>query len=905
MNLSFKNKKGKGSTYGTLAIAQFWLVIISGFLLMIPFNVKEPYLSVSEMILLNPWASFLRNIHFWSSQLFLILSLIHLYDHFHFKKKIGLKPAIALRLSIGVLIIFLAMISGFLLKGDSDSEQARQILKTLSESVPLIGESLAYSLLGADGTYLLIYIHHIVTFTVFVAVIMVEHSKKYLPSWTDIIISTGIVFIISFFFVAPLHDNINPTVKGPWYFVGFQEILHWMSRPGWSVIIIITLIVLLYFVNAGKKKGSFLSKRALLIFTVFYGILTLIGLFFRGEQWKWHSPVELGYKHSVLHNFKTSVIEFSPELNWKKNDSLSTVFGRKESCLLCHTKTYGFMDSHNPEVIGCFSCHGGNPNATRKNEAHRDMILIPGNLKTSRQTCGTKDCHPDIVERVPTGLMSTLSGMISVNRTVFGEQDDLDALTDVHQLGNSAADKHLKTLCVKCHLGKPKTKYGPAREWTRGGGCLACHLNYSEKAEKALHKSNTRYVRAHPEVSLKVTNNHCFGCHNRSGRIATNYEGWHETTLKKEQMPDSTNYRLIEGKRVFQKQAADVHHELGMECIDCHHSYELMGDGNLYAHQEDQQDVQCSDCHFSNKPKTISADQLDYESSLITALRFENNSQKQFLTTQKQNHPLINTFVRNDTAFMLTKNTKILHELSSPAEVCDQTNAHSNLTCSSCHSSWTSSCIGCHNHYDETAKGFSMLTDEEIRGTWVETNGTYEAKLPALGIRKTKKGDEVVPVIPGMVLTIDRKSYTKNQNDSLIFHRLFAPVAPHTTSAKGRECKSCHNNPVALGFGEGELTYSINNGKGQWNFVPEYEKRKEDNLPGDAWTGFLQERTGMVATRKNVSPFSVEQQKRILTVGACLTCHSDNSKVMKKTLIQFEQQLSNKSYKCIVPKWNK
>ena len=39
----------------------------------------------------------------------------------------------------------------------------------------------------------------------------------------------------------------------------------------------------------------------------------------------------------------------------------------------------------------------------------------------------------------------------------------------------------------------------------------------------------------------------------RSGRISTNYEGWHETILEARQMPQNDNYRLIEGSRVFEK----------------------------------------------------------------------------------------------------------------------------------------------------------------------------------------------------------------------------------------------------------------------------------------------------------------------------------------------------------------
>lgn len=897
-------KKKKNTTFGTLALALFGLVLISGVFLAIPFNVQTPYLSISNMLVGNPWASLIRNFHFWSSQFFLIFSLLHIYDHFHYKKKIGFKTGMALRLSLGILIVFLAMLSGFLLKGDADSEQARQILNTLIQYIPFFGKSLAFSFLGNEGSYQLIYVHHIATFTVFIAVIMVEHSRKFWPTVSDFILSFFATLSLSYFFNAPLHDNINPSVKGPWYFVGFQEILHWMRHPGWSLLLFLVLLVLIYIVNAKKNRAAFFSKRILLAFTIFYLFLTVTGLFFRGENWKWAFPGQAKYSYHVLHNFKTWRINFVPEFTTKEVVASPLIRGRKESCLLCHTKTYGFADAHKPETIGCFSCHSGNPFATGKTQAHRNMVQIPGNLSNAKQTCGTTQCHPEIAERIPTGLMGTLSGIISVDRTVFGEQADPDILTDVHQLENSAADEHLKNLCVRCHLGNPKNEFGPINEISRGGGCLACHLNYSAEAKKDLVDTLPSIQQAHPSISLKVTNNHCFGCHSRSGRIATNYEGWHETSLEAEQMTDSIDYRLIEGSRVFIKQQDDVHHQLGLECIDCHNSYELMGDGKHYVHEEEQQDVQCGDCHFNGKPQIITAENLDDESAIIAALRFGNIKEKQFLTTKKYKRALINTFVENDSLFLISKNSKKLFVLKPPAEVCVRNNAHSNLSCSSCHSSWAPSCIGCHNQYDDDEPGYDMLKNKEKKGSWVEYTGTFSAKLPALGIRKSANGNEIIPTIPGMILTIDKNSFTHVNSDSIIFRRLYAAAAPHTTASKGRSCKSCHNNPFALGFGEGKLLYQIRNNKGKWTFEPSYENDWHDNLPGDAWTGFLQNRTGMVSTKKNVFSFDVNQQKKILTVGACLTCHSDESKEMKESLNNFESILKSRSPKCILPDWN-
>ena len=50
-----------------------------------------------------------------------------------------------------------------------------------------------------------------------------------------------------------------------------------------------------------------------------------------------------------------------------------------ETCVQCHGEVKGFSPFHNPQKIGCASCHLGNKIAKNKNEAHTGMVLIPGN----------------------------------------------------------------------------------------------------------------------------------------------------------------------------------------------------------------------------------------------------------------------------------------------------------------------------------------------------------------------------------------------------------------------------------------------------------------------------------------------------------------------------------------------
>ncbi len=899
----------KKSTFGQLSIAMLLICIVSGIFLVVPYNVDKPLLSISNILVLNPAASLIRNLHFWSAQFFLIFSLIHIWEHFRKKQKIRLKWGVWLRLTIGIMIIFMVMITGFILKGDADSQQAWRILNSLLTGVPFVGDLLARSFLGREDSLQVVYIHHVATFTVVILVITFEHSRKIWPKVTETVISIVIAAFFSVLFTAPLHDGLNPVVKGPWYFVGFQEILHWLTHPDLSLIIILIFLLLIFIIPFSKEKISTISKRTLLFFTVFYLIVTLSGMFFRGEHWKWIWPWQDGYSYEVMSVFKTPAVNLANEFTDEQLEAGAIIDGKTESCVVCHENVMGFTDSHNPDAIGCASCHGGNIYASRKEAAHRGMILIPGNFDNVERSCGTANCHPDIVERRNSSLMANLSGMISVDRFVFNEQDNPDILTDIHHLGDSPADEHLRNLCVRCHIGNPKTEPEPVTEKSRGGGCLACHINYSDSAEIALNnylaiKSDTAFLHHHPEISLNVTDMHCFGCHSRSGRISTSYQGWHETTLAVEDMPDDKKYKVFEETRVFTKMPADVHYNLGLECVDCHNSYEVMGDGNYYAHQDEQVSISCEDCHFDGEPLVVASGDMDRESALIATLRFGNIQQREFIKTKKRDIPIINTFVRNDTSFFITKNTKQQFVLSSPAEICTKGQAHSTVSCAACHSSWAPSCIGCHNEYDPEEPGYNMIANKEKKGSWVEYIGEYNAGLPALGIRTTDKGENVVPVVPGMVLSIDVSGFSREQHDSLIFHRLFAPTSPHTTSKEGRSCESCHNDPVALGYGRGKLEYVVDNGKGYWLFNSYYRNNPNDGIPEDAWVSFLSDRKGeTLATRSNVLPFSIDKQKRILTVGACLTCHNENSVVMQQSLASFDSILMHVSDKCVLPVW--
>ncbi len=575
-----------------------------------------------------------------------------------------------------------------------------------------------------------------------------------------------------------------------------------------------------------------------------------------------------------------------------------------ESCLNCHAQMTGFSPAHLPSKIGCASCHLGQIHESDEEKAHDGMVLIPGNLSTANQTCGTGNCHPGIPPRVERSLMNTMSGLITVDRFVFGESDTLDAHAHVKDIGHTAADKHLRNLCVSCHLGAEKDISAPISESSRGGGCLACHINYDPSALQSLtaYEAGNR-LKVHARLSLNISNDHCFGCHSRSGRISTSYEGWHETQLTDEEVKGKKGFRKLEDGRIFQFITDDIHHRAGMDCIDCHNAGEVMGDGQAYMHSEEAVRVRCQDCHFEGNPKTVAYDDLDVESQKIISLRKNLQAIKQFIKGKTATEAMINASIdEKGNAYLITKNSGKKLKLPRPALICTQGSAHDDLACSACHTTWIPQCIGCHNTYDPKLRSYDLLDNKMVQGKWVEHLGVFMAEPPTLGIVEDGQNRSIKTFVPGMIMTIDESGFPQDVTESdQSFFRLFAPLEAHTINKKGRDCKSCHNNSLAIGYGRGELKYDISDSKGHWIFEPAYENEPNDGLPQDAWIGFLKNYKRIPATRSNARPFDLLEQKRILTVGACLTCHKDDSVVMKAAMDDFEYILKKVSASCVLP----
>lgn len=877
-------KIGIIDTYGWVATSSMLICMVSGVFLAIPFNITSPFLSLTILVTANPYGSFVRNLHFWSAQFFLVFTALHIYDHLKKSSEDSITNRRTwLMMVLSVLFLIYAMISGFMLKADADSLQAIRIISSLLDTIPFAGKLLQQTFIGKEGDFQLIYVHHLATASILILIGLYDHVKTIWPKLSTFLYMLLIISVISLVFRAPLYPLDELLLKGPWYFVGIQEMLYVLSHPVYLVLLLLLFTLSFYFLPQFSYLVRKKLKTVYFVSLLLYIMLTLAGYFFRGENWSWEWPWEKAYALKTAFRFRPLYVHTPYK-------TLTIVQGRAEGCMSCHSGMKGLSEAHNPQEMGCFACHRGDPFTLNKTQAHRGMERVPGNLSNATLTCGANGCHQGIVFRVPRNLMSKLTGMISVDHFVFGESASPDGDKSIGDLAKSASDTHLKNLCVGCHLGNEKLQPGPQSWLERGGGCNACHLTYGKKANSSLLQ--------HPSIDLNITNEHCMSCHSRSGRIATNYEGWHETTLTKDKITGNNQYRILPDNRVFQYISSDIHHQKGMACIDCHGSYELMGDGGFYRHEEEAVSIQCADCHRKKVDRFKDLLQVDRESQLIIGLRNNRRKNQLVILTEKNALPLVNIIPESDSVLLMT--TKLSGKslvMNPPAKACTEGKVHRRLSCQACHTAWVPQCLGCHNSYEKQSKGWDMLANREISGTWVEYAGKYLPDKPVLGF----KGNQVYTMMPGMILSIDKGSFEGKTNN--IWHRLYAPASGHTTQKYGRSCKSCHNDPLAIGYGRGELKFFTSGNTGQWKFTPRFEANPLDGLPEDAWIPFLKQRIGISSTRLNVRAFNLVEQRKILTVGACLSCHEENSSEMKESLIDFEEVFKNRSVQCVIPSW--
>lgn len=390
----------------------------------------------------------------------------------------------------------------------------------------------------------------------------------------------------------------------------------------------------------------------------------------------------------------------------KKNEIPVLTTGQPELCLLCHEEKIP-EKAHAREVLGCSSCHLGNPLSPTKETAHQGIVKNPSDLRVIEKTCGQANCHPGDVKKVRNSLMATNHGIIARLLLVFDERKILENFPEIKVLdlykegsplkGSMALD-YFRKLCGSCHLYLQKEKFeGLLAE--KGGGCSACHLEGK--------KEDLKKKKIHPGLTKKIHLNKCVKCHNRSGRIGFTYQGLYETN-----QGGIYDKLWIDGRELVEIEP-DVHFKAGLHCIDCHTREEIMGDGTFYKNIEEALEVSCETCHL-----------WEFKTKKGRAL-------SQLIKTEKG-------------VFQKRKVDEKLLPVKRPSPVC-QEKMHERLSCSACHAKYMPQCMGCHVRYDPRDTHLDKIKAKETKGLWEEHESYRTLEDPPLAVKNNK----IVPITPG------------------------------------------------------------------------------------------------------------------------------------------------------------
>ena len=123
-----------------------------------------------------------------------------------------------------------------------------------------------------------------------------------LPEFVSLMAMTAFLILLSAILQAPLLEEANPNVtpnpaKAPWYFLGLQELLsYWDPQiAGVMIPLILGVVLWMAFPYIDRNPETHPSKRkfAIMFYTFFLagaGVLTIIGVLFRGPGWNWTYP---------------------------------------------------------------------------------------------------------------------------------------------------------------------------------------------------------------------------------------------------------------------------------------------------------------------------------------------------------------------------------------------------------------------------------------------------------------------------------------------------------------------------------------------------------------------------------------------------------------------------------------
>ncbi len=470
--------------------------------------------------------------------------------------------------------------------------------------------------------------------------------------------------------------------------------------------------------------------------------------------------------------------------------------------------------------------------------------------------------------------------------------------------------------CGDCHLGSSgaNNRYGDFRS----SGCTACHMPYSLSGRAGTSDPNVNklepldvddiddperpHVRSHQIVSVAKTmsNGHsmqgiddhtCAGCHQGSNRTVMQFWGirldqnqdvrfgnqypaqpvsWQGTHGDTRLFDPAIGNHTFNGRNANQyllfedydgdgrdDTPADVHHEAGMGCIDCHGSHDMHGGDptspgtDLASRMEQSVSIACEDCHGSVGSYADTIAGTTYDGDAATIGVDSGGNPMRHVTRNINGHyylksrldgalhylPQTRDYVVDTGRLHPTSGDPIYSEKASFAMGRDDGSpatgigpqqsasphtgfAHADkMNCVSCHSSWTNTCMGCHLEGEyNTGNNFSNITGERIVFREKEADFVYQSPVFfQLGVNAHDKITQVSPNTKMWFLWEDRNNdrsertafsdrnstganpataFPSMSHNAMMAHSVRGKVQP--TDEGPRYCVACHLTDDAI-----------------------------------------------------------------------------------------------------------
>ncbi len=251
--------------------------ILSGLVLGLQYRVAEPFYSTATIELIVPFGSFWRSLHYYSSQAFFLLLLIHLAVSI-WENRVVFSSSAWLRLSTSVPVALLLLFTGYILRGDATGEAAGAIAENIMLSIPLLGRPLNKFFFDISSSGVnKVYLHHVIGFLVLGSIALWSHLRRYPAVWHQHVPLIVLLLAGALYLKTPIEpDRFGLLhIAGPWFLMGMQEMLRFLPTF-WAGVVLpaLPLVALALLPPEGKLRTTALLFIILCLLA--YSVLTYL-----------------------------------------------------------------------------------------------------------------------------------------------------------------------------------------------------------------------------------------------------------------------------------------------------------------------------------------------------------------------------------------------------------------------------------------------------------------------------------------------------------------------------------------------------------------------------------------------------------------------------------------------------